>query len=73
MIAAAASGTAFDASLSAQAKLRSKHNTFMAVPVVFLMVSNHYPVGTYGNRYAWPVVVVLVVLGWGAAKLIREA
>jgi uncharacterized membrane protein len=73
MIAAAASGTAFDASLSAQAKLRSKHNTFMAVPVVFLMLSNHYPVGTYGNRYAWPVVVALVVLGWGAAKLIREA
>jgi uncharacterized membrane protein len=73
MIAAAASGTAFDASLSAQAKLRSKHNTFMAVPVVFLMLSNHYPVGTYGNRHAWPVVVALVVLGWGAAKLIREA
>ena len=73
MIAAAASGTAFDASLSAQAKLRSKHNTFMAVPVVFLMLSNHYPVATYGNRYAWPVVVALVVLGWGAAKLIREA
>jgi len=73
MIAAAASGTAFDASVSAQAKLRSKHNTFMAVPVVFLMLSNHYPVGTYGNRYAWPVVVALVALGWGAAKLIREA
>jgi uncharacterized membrane protein len=73
MIRAAASGAAFDVSLSAQAKLRSKHNTFMAVPVVFLMLSNHYPVGTYGNRYAWPVVVALVVLGWGAAKLLREA
>jgi uncharacterized membrane protein len=73
MIAAAASGSLFDAALSAQAKLRSKHNTFMAVPVVFLMLSNHYPVATYGNRYAWPVVVALVVLGWGAAKLIREA
>jgi len=45
----------------------------MAVPVVFLMLSNHYPVATYGNRYAWPVVVILVVAGWGAAKLIREA
>jgi uncharacterized membrane protein len=73
MIAAAASGTQFDTSLGAQAKLRSKHNTFMAVPVVFLMLSNHYPVATYGNRYAWPVLMVLVVLGWGAAKLIREA
>ena len=49
MIAASAAGTTFDASLGAQAKLRSKHNTFMAVPVVFLMLSNHYPVATYGN------------------------
>jgi uncharacterized membrane protein len=73
MIAAAASGGKFDASLGAQAKLRSKHNTFMAVPVVFLMLSNHYPVATYGNRYNWPVLIGLVVIGWGAAKIIREA
>ena len=72
MIAAAASGTQLDTSLGAQAKLRSKHNTFLAVPVVFLMLSNHYPVATYGNHYAWPVLMVFVVLGWGAAKLIRE-
>ena len=73
MIAAAASDTDFDAALGAQAKLRSKHNTFMVVPVVFLMLSNHYPVATYGNRYNWPVLLVLVVLGWAAAKIIREA
>lgn len=73
MVAAATSGAAFDAALGASAKLRSKHNTFMAVPVVFLMLSTHYPVATYGNRYAWPVLLVLVVVGWGAAKLIREA
>lgn len=73
MIAAAAAGEKFDATLSAQAKLRSKHNTFMAVPVVFLMLSNHYPVATYGNRYAWPVLMSLVIVGWIAAKIIREA
>jgi uncharacterized membrane protein len=73
MIAAAASGVAFDAALGGSAKLRSKHNTFLAVPVVFLMLSSHYPVATYGNRYAWPVLLLLVVVGWGAAKLIREA
>jgi uncharacterized membrane protein len=73
MVAAAAAGAQFDASLSAQAKLRSKHNTFMAVPVVFIMISNHFPVATYGNAYGWEVLVALVVLGWGAAKLIREA
>lgn len=73
MVAAAAAGAPFDAVLGAQAKLRSKHNTFIAVPVVFLMLSNHYPVATYGNRYSWPVMVSLVVAGWAAAKLIREA
>jgi uncharacterized membrane protein len=73
MVAAAAAGAAFDAALGAQAKLRSKHNTFVAVPVVFLMLSNHYPVATYGNRYSWPVMISLVVAGWVAAKLIREA
>src|SRR6266704_2101907 len=73
MIAAAAAGEKFDASLGAQAKLRSKHNTFMAVPVVFLMLSNHFPVATYGNRYGWQILLALVVTGWVAAKLIRES
>ncbi|MGA8617280.1 MAG: urate hydroxylase PuuD [Candidatus Sulfotelmatobacter sp.] len=73
MIAIAAAGEKFDSSLSAQAKLRSKHNTFMAVPVVFIMISNHYPVATYGNKYGWEVLVALVLLGWAAAKAIREA
>jgi uncharacterized membrane protein len=73
MIAAAAAGKEFDASLSAQAKLRSKHNTFMAVPVVFIMISNHFPVATYGNKYGWEVLIALVLLGWLAAKVIRES
>jgi uncharacterized membrane protein len=73
MIATAAAGAQFDASLGAQAKLRSKHNTFMAVPVVFIMISNHFPVATYGNKHGWEILIALVVIGWAAAKLIREA
>jgi uncharacterized membrane protein len=73
MVAAAAAGTEFDSALGAQAKLRSKHNIFMAVPVVFIMISNHFPVATYGNKYGWEVLVALVVLGWAAAKVIRES
>jgi uncharacterized membrane protein len=72
MIVAAAAGETFDAALGAQAKLRSKHNTFMAVPVVFIMISNHFPAATYGNTYGWEVLVALVILGWTAAKVIRE-
>jgi uncharacterized membrane protein len=73
MIAAAAAGATFDPALGAQAKLRSKHNTFMAVPVVFIMLSNHFPVATYGNTYSWQILVALVLIGWGAAKVIRQA
>jgi uncharacterized membrane protein len=45
----------------------------MAVPVVFIMLSNHYPVATYGNTYSWQILVALVVVGWVAAKLVRGA
>ena len=73
MIAALNEGRKPDERLSAQAKLRSKQNTFMAVPVVFLMISNHYPGVTYGDRYNWVILSVLVLLGWIAAKFIRRA
>ena len=73
MIAAASTGQKFDLTLGAQAKLRSKHNTYMAVPVVFLMISNHFPVATYGNTHSWGILVGLILTGWLAAKLIRSA
>ncbi len=73
MIAALAEGKPPDPALSARAKLRSKHNTFMVVPVVFIMVSNHFPVATYGNRYNGVILLVLILLGWGAAKILRRA
>ncbi|MDQ3804589.1 MAG: urate hydroxylase PuuD [Acidobacteriota bacterium] len=73
MIAAARGGRAPDARDAARAKLRSKHNTFMAVPVVFTMISNHYPVSTYGHQHNWLILSALVLAGWAAAKIIRRA
>ena len=73
MIAAINEGRKPDDALSAQAKLRSKQNTFMAVPVVFIMISNHFPGVTYGERYNWAILAVLILVGWGAAKFIRRA
>ena len=73
MIKALNEGRKPDERLSAQAKLRSKQNTFMAVPVVFLMISNHYPGATYGDRYNWVILSIMVLLGWIAAKFIRRA
>ncbi|HJT28846.1 MAG TPA: urate hydroxylase PuuD [Pyrinomonadaceae bacterium] len=73
MIAALKEGRKPDERLSARAKLRSKQNTFMAVPVVFIMISNHFPGVTYGERYNWLILSVLVLVGWIAAKFIRRA
>lgn len=73
MIAAIKEGRKPDDALSAQAKLRSKQNTFMAVPVVFIMISNHFPAATYGDQYNWIVLSILILAGWIAAKFIRRA
>ena len=43
IIAATKEGTAPDAEVVRQAGLRSRHNTFMSVPLMFTMISNHYP------------------------------
>lgn len=72
MIAAIREGRKPDDALSGQAKLRSKQNTFMAVPVVFIMISSHFPGVSYGDRYNWAVLAVLILLGWVAAKFIRR-
>jgi uncharacterized membrane protein len=73
MIAAAARGEPLDPSLGEGAKERSKHNTFIVVPTVFLMISNHFPTATYGNRYNIAVMAVLIVAGWCAAAILRRA
>jgi uncharacterized membrane protein len=73
MIAALNEGKKPDERLAAQAKLRSKQNTFMAVPVVLIMISSHYPGVTYGDRYNWLVLSILILVGWVAAKFIRRA
>jgi uncharacterized membrane protein len=73
MIAALNEGRKPDERLAARAKLRSKQNTFLAVPVVFIMISNHYPGVTYGEHYNWLILSGLVLAGWIAAKFIRRA
>jgi uncharacterized membrane protein len=72
MIAAMARGETVDPAAGAGAKLRSKHNTFMAVPVAFIMISNHFPSATYGSDNSVVVLAVLILVGWGAAAIIRR-
>jgi uncharacterized membrane protein len=67
IIAAIKEGKAPDAALVATAGLRSKHNTYMSMPLMFFMISNHYPT-VYGMDNGWVLIPVFVALGWGIAK-----
>jgi uncharacterized membrane protein len=73
MVAAVQAGRTPDAALGRSAKLRSKQNTFLAVPTVFLMMSIHFPTVTYGLRQGWLMLGALVLVGWAAASWIRRA
>jgi uncharacterized membrane protein len=71
MLAALREGREPDQTLADRAKFRSKHNTYLVIPVVLIMISNHFPTATYGNERAWIVLAVLTLVGWGAAHVIR--
>ena len=58
-----------DASVAAGAGLRSKHNTYMSVPLILTMISSHFPT-VYGNEYGWAILMVLIAIGWAATKFL---
>jgi uncharacterized membrane protein len=45
-----------------RAKQRSVHNNYLTLPVVFAMLSNHFP-ATYGHSWSWLVLVALMTFG----------
>jgi uncharacterized membrane protein len=51
-----------DAKYGAIAKLRSTHNNYLTLPVILMMVSNHYPVA-FGHPHAWVLVGFVLVMG----------
>ena len=44
-----------------RAKLRSTHNNYLTLPVLFSMISNHYPV-LYGHRHGWLLLVIIIAI-----------
>ncbi len=64
MLAAVRAGQNVDPEPGLAAGRRSMHNTYMTLPVVFTMVSNHFPT-TYGSRWNWVVLVLLALAGGG--------
>ena len=71
MIASAEKGETPDLSLASKARRCSKHNTYMSIPLIFIMISNHFPTVTYGNDYNWLIIGVLILAGWLATKWMR--
>ena len=51
-----------DPTYGKQAKQRSLHNNYLTLPVLFAMISNHYPI-TYGHPYGWVILAVVMVIG----------
>jgi uncharacterized membrane protein len=62
MVAAIRAGREPDPAPGVIGKQRSVHNTYFTLPVLFVMISNHYPM-TYSHRYGWVVLVVIMVAG----------
>jgi uncharacterized membrane protein len=64
LIAATREGRPADWTLSDRAKRRSVHNSYVTMPVIFMMISNHYP-ATYGHRLNWLILCLFMVVGVG--------
>ncbi|MFC6632877.1 urate hydroxylase PuuD [Microbulbifer taiwanensis] len=67
MVAAIKAGEQPDPLDGKRGKQRSVHNTYFTLPVVLLMISNHYAF-TYTHEYAWVLMALFIVAG----ALIRQ-
>jgi uncharacterized membrane protein len=62
LVRAKQAGREPDPRANERGKLRSVHNNYLTLPVVFTMISGHFP-STYGHSYSWLILVVLLVIG----------
>ena len=67
LVAAIAENRTPDPGLPAKGLLRSRHNNYFTLPVLFIMISNHFP-STYGSRYNWLILAGIALL----AVLVRH-
>jgi uncharacterized membrane protein len=67
MVEATERGVAPDPQDGIRAKQRSVHNTYFTLPVLFVMISNHYAM-TYSHAYNWVILAAVTLAG----ALIRE-
>ena len=49
-----------DAKYGMVAKQRSLHNNYLTLPVIFIMISNHYPI-IYATTYSWIIIPIILI------------
>jgi uncharacterized membrane protein len=62
VVAQMRAGQTPDAEPGIVGKQRSVHNTFFTLPVLFIMISNHYPM-TYSHQHGWLVLIFIMLAG----------
>lgn len=65
-VAALIEGKSPDPTWNRDAAQRSLHNNYFTLPVLFIMISNHYPF-TYGHTWNWAMLAAIAVIG-GATR-----
>jgi uncharacterized membrane protein len=71
LVAQLQAGQAPDPRYGAIGKQRSVHNNYLTLPVLLMMVSNHYPM-LYSHPYSWLVVALIIVVGGLVRHLINR-
>jgi len=61
LVKAVEDGEKPDSKYGLNAKLRSTHNTYITLPVLFIMISNHYPI-TYNHSANWLVLMAIIII-----------
>ena len=62
MVAALTAGEPINPDDGARGKQRSVHNTYLTLPVLFIMISNHYA-STYSSEWNWLILIGMTIAG----------
>jgi uncharacterized membrane protein len=61
LVTAIKNGVEPDERWAIKAKLHSTHNTYLTLPLLFIMISNHYPM-TYDHHLNWLILLVITAI-----------
>jgi len=62
VVKALIAGDSPDPALGRQAKQRSLHNNYLTLPVIYVMIGNHYPLA-FASKWSWLMLAIVLVMG----------